>query len=438
MAANGTLEVSVAGPQGLHFVQAEGGTLVTAVESQVPAAAAGLGPGWRVAAAGDQELSDISARKAAKALQRALDAAIDNRTPVRLRATPPVPIVGGSAKKSKRGNKTGKGGKGAATAAATTDDATARFHAAASRLTTMDQALRLIEGSNADAIDPDRKFSPPPQANEPGGRTPILAHVLSLVSREVGLLGGVKLGLAPGTARHLSTAMNGTGVGEALAVASWLATAVTKPSGLSRAGYSPVFYATSLREFSLCETLLVARGLSPDEPGPGPLLPTPLHILLQLPDERTQLARAMLRRRPSNATALQLSEVAGEFRLAAQYSFDMSMLLLGRPKSPSRRTEPSATALEREAATALSPSSSAASATAAFARSTVSMVDLASGVHGWQLPFLVLLLAHSRDAPKLVATVDAWGRNVAHMAARSGNDRAIRMLPLVRRRQLPA
>ena len=41
---------------------------------------------------------------------------------------------------------------------------------------------------------------------------------------------------------------------------------------------------------------------------------------------------------------------------------------------------------------------------------TVTMGELAAGVHAWQLPFLALLLSHSKDAAKLIATPDAWGR----------------------------
>lgn len=44
----------------------------------------------------------------------------------------------------------------------------------------------------------------------------------------------------------------------------------------------------SLRELRLAE-LLLERGFPVDEPGPGPYLPTALHILFQLPDERVQV-----------------------------------------------------------------------------------------------------------------------------------------------------
>jgi hypothetical protein len=103
----------------------------------------------------------------------------------------------------------------------------------------------------------------------------------------------------------------------------------------------------------------------------------------------------------------------------------------------------------------------------------ISAAELMAAVHEWQLPFALLLLSGSADAAALVATQvnadaevilnflrnnvcivsgspyklcraacvrtvcascaaaqDAWGYNVAHMAARSGNAAVLRALPL--------
>jgi hypothetical protein len=51
-------------------------------------------------------------------------------------------------------------------------------------------------------------------------------------------------------------------------------------------------------------------------------------------------------------------------------------------------------------------------------------------VHEWQLPFALLLLAAAPDVVALAGATDAWGRNVAHMAARSGNTAVLQALPL--------
>ena len=41
---------------------------------------------------------------------------------------------------------------------------------------------------------------------------------------------------------------------------------------------------------------MAERAVAVDDGGPNPYLPTPIHVLLQLPDERVQLARELLRR----------------------------------------------------------------------------------------------------------------------------------------------
>ena len=217
-----------------------------------------------------------------------------------------------------------------------------------------------------------------------------------------------------------------------MSLSKWLARRVAHPGQPSAAGYSPVFCtplgplppvrillrkidrhadvhfawstdATALREYELLHVLTVERGVSVDEAGPNPYLPTPFHVLLQLPDERVQLARELLRR---NSAASKRQDgtrediaVPPQFGEGVGYSVELRALF--------------------EAASG-----------AGGALHTLSTADLAAGVHSWQLPFVVLLLAHSADGAALCARPDAWQRNVAHMAARSGNSRAIGLLPL--------
>jgi hypothetical protein len=261
---------------GLHLTPAPTGVLVTAVAAGLPAAAVGLGPGWTVVSAADGEkeqggataaaaAATLSAslaqggRKALRALQRILAAAVatdgdGSAASLELLANAPAPIRGGVvAARAKRIKKKKKQDRKRYQLPATSPDLTADFHAAAQGLPTMGEAWRLLRDEGA-AIDVDRPFvvsgaalGAHPSGGSSGGggrRTSLLAHVLSLVSREVGLLGGVRLGLAPGTSRHLSPALAASGVNEALAVATRLANATARPATApSLAGYPPIFYA---------------------------------------------------------------------------------------------------------------------------------------------------------------------------------------------------
>lgn len=83
-----------------------------------------------------------------------------------------------------------------------------------SNLDTMVGALRLAAESEAGtggAIDLERSFVLPADHPAGSGRTSLLGHVLSMVTRTLGLLGGVKLGLAPGTARYRSSHLSDSG-----------------------------------------------------------------------------------------------------------------------------------------------------------------------------------------------------------------------------------
>ena len=84
----------------------------------------------------------------------------------------------------------------------------------------MGDALRLAEVSSNAAeadgqIDLERPFVLTSEQSALGGsgstRTPLLGHVLSLVTRTMGLLGGVKLGLAQGTSRYRSAHLSDSG-----------------------------------------------------------------------------------------------------------------------------------------------------------------------------------------------------------------------------------
>ena len=89
------VNVSHAHRKGLHFApHARGrGLLVTAVQSSIPAAVAGLGPGWRLVSAGGTKLPDGAA--AVGALRAALLGAAASPTPeVELLALPPAAIAG--------------------------------------------------------------------------------------------------------------------------------------------------------------------------------------------------------------------------------------------------------------------------------------------------------------------------------------------------------
>ena len=78
----------------------------------------------------------------------------------------------------------------------------------------MADALHLAEASEAEVaghIDLGRAFVVASDNTQGTGRTSLLGHVLSMVTRTLGLLGGVKLGLAPGTARYKSSHLSGSG-----------------------------------------------------------------------------------------------------------------------------------------------------------------------------------------------------------------------------------
>ena len=51
------------------------------------------------------------------------------------------------------------------------------------------------------------------------------------------------------------------------------------------------------------------RAVAVDDGGPNPYLPTPVHLLLQLPDERVQLARELLRRNSAAQDTLNSDDV---------------------------------------------------------------------------------------------------------------------------------
>ena len=112
--------------------------------------------------------------------------------------------------------------------------------------------------------------------------------------------------------------LNATGATEAIALAKWLARRVPNPSQPSAAGYPPVFYAVALREYELLHILVAERAVAVDDAGPNPYLPTPLHVLFQLPDERVQLARELLRR--NSAAADSASTGGGRTDAAVQKS----------------------------------------------------------------------------------------------------------------------
>ena len=157
---------------------------------------------------------------------------------------------------------------------------------------------------------------------------------------------------------------------------------------------------------------MAERAVAVDDGGPNPYLPTPIHVLLQLPDERVQLARELLRRNSAAGPAqgAPTGVETGSFNQTDAYA-------------PEQFADGLLFSTELRAL--FEGISRGGGAT-----HTLTMGDLALAVHSWQLPFLVLLLAHSADAPALVARTDAWQRNVAHMAARAGNTRAVSLLPL--------
>ena len=75
-------------------------------------------------------------------------------------------------------------------------------------------ALRIAaesETQTGGSIDLERPFVLPADHTAGTGRTSLLGHVLSMVTRTLGLLGGVKLGLAPGTARYKSSHLSDSG-----------------------------------------------------------------------------------------------------------------------------------------------------------------------------------------------------------------------------------
>ena len=185
---------------GLYFTSsAEGAVVATAVRASLPAAAQGLGPGSRVT-----EL-DAKPLKSLGALQRSLTAAADSGEGgggnVTLTVAPPQPVLAASAKQRRRGLKrsasAAKKLRAAAKAGADgTPDATDAFFAAAQELSTMGEALRLAEAAGdgeGGGIDLEKGFAVPSPQGGGSQRTALLPHVLSLVTRTMGLLGGVKL-----------------------------------------------------------------------------------------------------------------------------------------------------------------------------------------------------------------------------------------------------
>jgi ankyrin repeat protein len=227
--------------------------------------------------------------------------------------------------------------------------------------------------------------------------------------------------------------LNATGATEAIALAKWLARRVPNPSQPSAAGYPPVFYAVALREYELLHILVAERAVAVDDAGPNPYLPTPLHVLFQLPDERVQLARELLRR--NSAAADSASMGGGRTDAAVQKSLgvgDAAGAADATDDGLANHTDAAAPEqfldgmlYSRELRGLFEGASGEGGAL-----HTLTMAELALAVHSWQLPFLVLLLAHSTDAAALVARTDAWQRNVAHMAARAGNTQAVSMMPL--------
>jgi hypothetical protein len=144
-----------------------------------------------------------------------------------------------------------------------------------------------------------------------------------------------------------------------------------------------------------------------------------MHVLLQLPDERVQLARELLRRNSAAGDAE--GEPTGTDAGLTQ--------VLHNTVNQTDANAPEQFADGLLYSTELRALFEGVSGGGGAIR-TLTMGDLALAVHSWQLPFLVLMLAHSENAPALVAQTDAWQRNVAHMAARAGNTRAVSLLPL--------
>lgn len=223
IASDGMLTVALSGSDGVHFTSTgDGGVVVTAVRAALPAASEGLATGWRVMAVDGQPAKGIAA------VVRALAAAETTGTPCAVTLAPPATISNlGEKARRKLQKRAASAAKKLRTSVggAEGDDVTASFHKAVTELSTMGEALRLAEAS-ADGqgkIDLGRAFTVQDPKGAGTQRVPLLAHVLSLVTRTLGLLGGVKLGLAPGTSRHRSAHLSDSGAPQAIALAKWLA-----------------------------------------------------------------------------------------------------------------------------------------------------------------------------------------------------------------------
>ena len=140
-----------------------------------------------------------------------------------------------------------------------------------------------------------------------------------------------------------------------------------------------------------------------DEIVDNPFLPTPLHVLFQLPDGRVPLARELLRRN-SDAKKQRREDapVPREFVADLTLSFEQR-------------------ALFHEVSSG------------GGSMHTLTTSELAAAVHGSQVPFVALLLAHSADVAALLARTDKWQRNAVHMAARAGNTKAVALMQLDKR-----
>lgn len=194
------------------------------------------------------------------------------------------------------------------------------------------------------------------------------------------------------------------------------------PTAMSPAGYAPIFYAVSLRELHLAQ-LLLSHPTDPadvDVIGPGPYLPTPLHILFALPDERVQCVNVPT---PRTARApAHLSHVARLMKAReTNWLGHLHPWLPRLARAALRRQDGDDLPAEFRVAADWSNSTAAVLGGVAAERVEQAghgMTELMAAVHEWQLPFCLLLLAHSADPAKLAGVVDAWGRNAAHMAVR--------------------
>ena len=206
------------------------------------------------------------------------------------------------------------------------------------------------------------------------------------------------------------------------------------------------------------------RGADVDAPGASPHLPTPLHIVFALPDERVQLARVLLRRAARREAELGAADVCAapapipsEFETAARFSAPMealfrppaggnrgggggggeraedtvdSVLTQNRTETTTRTSTSAADGTSTSIITTVTTTAvtntttvvtraAVAPAACAPADNTLGTRELMQAVHAWQTPFVALLLAHSRNTAALVATPDAWRRTVLGRAWRA-------------------